>query len=237
MKLQKKLTFILMTLCLTFWITGCSEIIEDSNEDLLTGTFNTESEENTPTESKPKDIKLTELKATHELIINEQTIPVKTLYSLAETRAKNWLFTSPSLITISVKPDTVPEQYELMVTSVYADISMASKDAKYNGIRQDSMNIDYSALPTGGITMTPLNAYEMPFAIESVDKNQNFYYSYYGYGYGGDSRITESQLAKHANGAILNIIWTITLKDKQTGSIYMQTIIDSIKIPYVRNVN
>lgn len=213
-------------------MTGCSEDLTVEQEQDLTGTITTDTQQ-----KEPEEVKLpamTSFDAKHIVTVNQMAIPFVTSYGLSKERAKNWAFTVTSNVTVAIRPEIELDGYDVIVTNVYADISTSSKQQKYNGIRQDSMNIDYTAMPTGGITIAPNAGYNMPFQIEAVDKSQTFFYIYNGWGSSTTTRISEKALSEDMNGAILNTVWTITLRNKETGMSYMQSITDKVKIPYNR---
>lgn len=176
-----------------------------------------------------KKPEMTDLETQHVIIFKGQEICFTPIYSIEKKKADNWLFTQPSTINLSFGVKEIPEGLRLMVSQVYADISLLSKQAKFNGIRQDSINIEYFSLPTGGVCIDQSEGYIMPFKIEAVDKSETFFNMFYGFGSSRTSRIEESDLVG-VQGVVLNVVWTISLETPD-GSLYIKTIEDKIGIP------
>lgn len=105
---------------------------------------------------------MTSLETNHTIEFNGLNLTFKPIYSIEKSRAQNWLFTQSSSINLYLGIEKVPEGIDVMVSQVYGDISFLSKYAKYNGIRQDSINIDYHSLPTGGVSIRESDVYTMP---------------------------------------------------------------------------
>ncbi|BCJ93522.1 hypothetical protein acsn021_10910 [Anaerocolumna cellulosilytica] len=227
--MKKKIIEMLIILTIVFMFTGCE--LEESGATLENETIGTIGEDSV-IEIQEKD--MTNLETNHIIEFNNIDLKFKPIYSIEKSRAKNWLFTQSSSINLSLGIEDVPDGINVMVSQVYSDISLLSKYAKYNGIRQDSINIDYHSLPTGGVTIRESDAYTMPFQVEGVDKSETFFYMYNGYGTSSTSRITESELGEAVQGAVLNVVWTILIEDESTGNLYIKTINDRVGIPYNR---
>ncbi|SET42851.1 hypothetical protein SAMN05443270_0015 [Lacrimispora sphenoides] len=226
---MKRIITILLNLIIILSITGCT--LEESGVTLENETIGTIGKDMT-IESREEE--MTDLETNHTIEFKDISLKLKPTYSIETSRAKNWLFTQSSSIKLSLYIDDVPEGIDVMTSQVYSDISLLSKYAKYNGIRQDSLNVEYYSLPTGGISIQKSEPYTIPFQVEAVDKSETFYYMYNGYGSSSSSRITESQLAENVQGAVLNVVWTILIRENQTGDFYIKTINDRVGIPYNR---
>lgn len=206
---MKRIITILLNLIIILSITGCT--LEESGVTLENETIGTIGKDMT-IESREEE--MTDLETNHTIEFKDISLKLKPTYSIETSRAKNWLFTQSSSIKLSLYIDDVPEGIDVMTSQVYSDISLLSKYAKYNGIRQDSLNVEYYSLPTGGISIQKSEPYTIPFQVEAVDKSETFYYMYNGYGSSSSSRITESQLAENVQGAVLNVVWTILIRGK-----------------------
>ncbi|WP_097002731.1 hypothetical protein [Lacrimispora amygdalina] len=226
---MKRTITIILNLIIILSITGCT--LEESGVTLENETIGTIGKDMT-IESREEE--MTDLETNHTIEFKDISLKLKPTYSIETSRAKNWLFTQSSSIKLSLYIDYVPEGIDVMTSQVYSDISLLSKYAKYNGIRQDSINVEYFSLPTGGISIQKSEPYTIPFQVEAVDKSETFFYMYNGYGSSSSSRITESQLAENIQGAVLNVVWTILIRENQTGDFYIKTINDRVGIPYNR---
>lgn len=230
--MNKRIIAILILLMLAFTVTGCD--LEESGVTLKSETVGTIGEDKI---IEIQDQEMSELCTKHNIKFGDYELKFSSVYSLEKSRAENWLFTQPSSIDLSLNIEKIPDNIDVMVSQVYGDISLLSLYAKYNGIRQDSINIIYNDLPTGGVSIRESDPFTMPFQIEGVDKSETFYYMFNGYGSSDTYRITESKLAANVQGAVLNVVWTILIKDKSVGSLYIKTINDRVGIPYNRTTN
>lgn len=228
--MNKKYIATVIVLILAFTVTGCE--LEESEVTLKSETVGTIGEDKIV---EILDQEMSELGTKHNIKFGDYELKFSPVYSLEKSRAENWLFTQSSSIDLSLNIGKIPDNIDVMVSQVYGDISLLSEHAKYNGIRQDSINIDYHALPTGGVSIRDSDPFTMPFQIEGVDKSETFFYMFNGYGSESTYRITESKLANDVQGAVLNVVWTILIKDNSTGSLYIKTINDRVGIPYNRN--
>lgn len=182
-----------------------------------------------------KEVEKTNVELRHIEKINENEVVFKPNYAIEKSRAENWFFTQSSSIDLGLNIEAVPSGFNVMVSQIYADISLLSPYAEYNGIRQDSINIEYFSLPNGGISINEENGFNVPFQIEAVDKSETFFLMWYGSGSSYTGRITESDIAKEAKGAVLNVVWTILFENKETGEQFVKTINDRVGIPYNRS--
>lgn len=227
--MKKKAIEMLIVLVIIFMFTGCD--LEESGATLKNETIGTIGED---TVIETQENEMIDLETNHNIKFNDLTLKFKPIYSIEKSRAENWLFTQSSSINLSLSIEDVSEGIDVMVSQVYSDISLLSKYVKYNGIRQDSINIDYHSLPTGGISIRKTDAYIMPFQVEAVDKSETFFHMYNGYGSSYTVRITESDLGTNVQGAVLNVVWTILIREESTGKLYIKTINDRVGIPYNR---
>lgn len=181
-----------------------------------------------------KEVEKKTVEVKHTVNFNGMNLTLKPNYAIEKSRAENWYFTQSSSIDLGLNIESIPDNYKALVSQVYADISLISPYADYNGIRQDSMNIEYFHLPNGGISINQTDGFKIPFQIEAVDKNETFFYMWNGYGTSSTSRITEHDLAEVTEGAVLNVVWTVLFEDEGTGEQFVKTINDRIGIPYNR---
>jgi len=227
--MKKKIMMILCIVALVLPVSGC--YLEASEVTLENETVGTIGRDGT-IEIEEKE--MMNLETHHKIKFGQTSLSFKPVYAVEKERAENWLFTQTSSIDLSLHIDDVQEGMEVMVTQVYGDISLLSKYAKYNGIRQDSINIAYGSLPTGGVSIRESDGYSMPFQIEGVDKSETFFHLFMGYGSSQAKRITEYDLAGVVQGAVLNVVWTILIREEASGNLYIKTINDRVGIPYDR---
>lgn len=208
-------------------LSACSE---DSGE-TLKGQTNVTVGKNVKKVPTPK---LVNANVNHEVAFNGQKIKLIATYGIDKQYAHNWKFTSTEKVNLSIKPVENYKDVRIGVNNVYADVSISSSKTRYNGARQDSVNISYSQMPNGMVSISKSDGYMLPFQVESINENETSFYMINGYGESETSRISESELRDNAYGAKLNVVWTISFTD-QSNHTYLKTINDSIGIPYKQN--
>ena len=210
-------------------LAGCfSE--ESSDTDLSHETTAKITDKNASVDTTEPTLKT--LTSNHTITVDGQTIGFKATYGLPENRANNWYFTQPSSVSLSLQPTDLPSNYTVTINEIYSDVTMISKYARYNGVRQDSLDTKYTELKDGGINIDNKNAFELPFQVEGVNENETSFYMINGYGESDTDRITESDLRENVQGGALKTVWTILITNKTTGTTYGKTIQDSIGMPY-----
>lgn len=161
--------------------------------------------------------------------VNGQKVDLETSYSIQN--GSNWKFTHTASIGLSISLLNDVEGYNFKVGSIYADVSIVSKDAEYHGLRQDSIFVEYKELNDDGIALTKNNNYYLPFSVEGINQNETFLRVYNGTGFADNKRLTEKKVSDVAYGAKLNVVWTIYIEDIETGQTYMQSVTDTIGLP------
>lgn len=218
-----------MSLCglaLTFLLTGCEA--KTDNDQRLANVTNTTVGNNVQSVQTPA---LVNTNVDHTIDFNGKKIKLIATYGLDKRYAHNWYFTGNENVNLSIKPQSDNGDITLGVQNVYADVSISSKYQRFDSVRQDSVNMSYSDLPNGMVTITKNNNFTLPFEVESINANQTSFYMINGYGESKTQRLLESDIRKYVDGAKLNVIWTIGIKDS-SNNMYIKTIRDSIGIPY-----
>lgn len=113
---------------------------------------------------------------------------------------------------------------------MYADVTISSNYERYNGARQDSMNLSYSNLPQGGFSINDTNAYIQPFLVEGVNQSETVLRIWNGYGKSDTHYLTERDVRSYSDDVVIRVVWTIGIKDKTTGQMFNRTLEDSIYI-------
>lgn len=131
---MKKLIPILALMLALFALTGCEEEASKT-----THATNINSTEKTVKESPKKGIA-----RRHTLTVQGQTLTLTSSYQVDERNLNNYVFTTPSVIDESLKLDA-DARFKVRVTNLYSDVTVSSKYSRYNGLRQDSMNLDNSS--------------------------------------------------------------------------------------------
>lgn len=158
-------------------------------------------------------------------------IPITAEYAIDSKLVDNWKFTQSSSIDLKLIPKNIPDGTLLMVNNVYSDVSIVASKLSANGVRQDSLNQSYSAMPNGGVDIDEEHSFSIPFQVEGINQNETSVMVINGYGGSDTYRITENILRNRgAYGAKLNVVWTIIMG--RGGRQYIYTFNDRIGLPY-----
>lgn len=222
--MKKSKLALLALIPLTLLLAACEEEASEVNQ----GVHFSE-KTNQTTETKPEEKAETkEIQLNHNVNFKGQTIPIQTTVAINPNRVNNWIYTVPTTVELGVKPTNDLSNLEINVLNAYADVSLSSKYAKYNGLRQDSMNMDYAKTNNAqGIAIDKDMPYSIPFEIESVDNSEQFIHGWNGYVSSDYEYVTEREIKYSSNGVNLNIVWTLGIKD-QSGRMYAANVKDTI---------
>lgn len=208
-----------------FTLTGCKD--ELSNVDVnneISASIGDSSTQESNKEKKNATI-------SHDVTFNDQKIVFDNVYAIDQHRFSDWYFTQASTIDLNLDVKELPENVSIKVLSVYSDLSILSKIAKTNGLRQDSIFVEYGQLSTDGISVDKNNGFSIPFQVEGINQNELSISAYNGYGSGESHRVTESQMRDRSYGAKLNTVWTLLLSNDNTNETFIKTINDTVLIP------
>lgn len=223
---MKKIFPLIALILALFALTGCEE--EASN---TTHATNINSTEKTVKESPKKGIE-----RSHTLTVQGQTLTLTSSYQVDERNLNNYVFTTPSVIDESLKLDADADpRFKIRVTNLYSDVTVSSKYSRYNGLRQDSINLDLSHAPNGGYDITTTESYDQPFQVESVNQNEQFIHSWNGYISSDYSYLTEHDIRDHSDGAVLRTVWTLAIENTETHQIFSKSLSDAIFMPSHEN--
>ena len=218
----KKVALTLATLTAVAVLVGCEEEASKT-----THAVNINSTEKTAQESPKKGIN-----REHTITVQGQEIELETSYKVDERNLNEYVFTTQSIAELSVKlKNDAPQNYNIRVTNLYADVSVSSKYSRFNGLRQDSINLNLTQAPNGGYDITTADDYAQPFQIESVNQNESFIHGWGGYVSEHYSYLTEREIKRNSNGAVLRTVWTLSIEDTQTHKTYSKTVSDTIFMP------
>lgn len=218
----KHLTLALTAIAAVTFLSGCEE--ESSK---TTHAVDINSTEKTVKESPKKGID-----RDHKITVQGQEIELETSYKVDERNLNDYVFTTPSIADLSVKlKKDVPQNLNVRVTNLYSDVSVSSNYSRFNGLRQDSMNLNLTQAPNGGYDITTVDEYMQPFQIESVNQNESFIHGWNGYISEHYSYLTEREIKRNSDGAVLRTVWTLSIEDTQTHKTYSKTVTDTIFMP------
>lgn len=219
---MKKLIPLIALILALFALTGCEEEASKT-----THATNINSTEKTVKESPKKGID-----RSHTITVQGQTLTLTSSYQVDERNLNNYVFTTPSVIDESLKLDAdANPRFKVRVTNLYSDVTVSSKYSRYNGLRQDSLNLDLSHAPNGGYDITTTESYDQPFQVESVNQNEQFIHGWNGYISSDYSYLTEGDIRNHSDGAVLRTVWTLAIEDTEAHQVFSKSLSDTIFMP------
>ena len=204
-------------------LTSTSEIAADSTESIDTVDDNNPSSENN----------LFGIDRQHDVTVNGEVITLQTSYKIPKSRIDNYLYTIPTGIELAVKVLNFPnDRYTVKISNLYTDVSILSNVTRFSGLRQDSMNLNFTTLPSGGYDIDQENSFSQLFQAEGVNQSEMFIHGWNGWGYGSTSTsysyLSEKYVRKVSIGAILQPVWTISITDTEANKVYATYISDKI---------
>ena len=214
-------------------ITDISGIVTDpaSTSDIVDNS--TEDSSVTDENNQSNDSGLFGIDSQHDIFINGEQITLQMSYKLPKSRIDNYLYTIPTGIELSAKALNFPnDRYIVKISNLYADVSVLSNAIRFSGLRQDSMNLNFTTLPSGGYDIDTENSFSQLFQVEGVNQSEMFIHGWNGWGYGSTSTtysyLSENDIRKVSIGAILQPVWTLSIYDTETNKVYATYVSDKI---------
>lgn len=224
---MKKFTKLMLATASILMLGACERAYSEklsSNSNVV----NIEEESKGPIKSGARELQ--SVTKSHDVTFNDSKFSIEALYGIDKDFASLWYYTVPNNIQLEVKTKGLSEKYDVIVNNVYADVTISSTYERYNGTRQDSMNLSYSDLPQGGFSINDTHPYTQPFLVEGVNQSETVLRIWNGYGKSDTHYLTERDVRHYSDGVIIRVVWTLGIKDKATGQIFNHTIEDSIYI-------
>ena len=226
-----KIKLILLCIFASLFLTSCfydyeSEDVMRINKESITDIDGMDEEMNQNTQ-------LIGVNREHKVTVNNEEITLQMSYRIPESRLNNYLYTIPTGIELTSKVLNLPnKRYNVKISNLYADVTILSNRPKYNGLRQDSINLSFLSIPSAGYDIDLENAYAQLFHVEGVNQSEMFIKSWYGYDSNKISTsydyLSENDIRSKSEGAILQTIWSISILDTNTGKIYSSYVADKI---------
>lgn len=224
MKHLKRLIIVFMILLSCMIMTGCEEEASVINNP---SNIDTSQNTNPDTTDNNTDFNFIGIDKNHDININSDNIKLIASYQIPDKRLNNYVFTVPSIIKLNIKlADN--SRYNIRIAHLYADVYVSSRYARFNGLRQDSMNLDFIESKNNGYDIDTVNAFEQLFQVESVNQNESFIHGWHGYVSEHYSYLSEKEIKNNSNGAILRCVWTLAIYDSETDKTYSKYISDEI---------
>lgn len=224
MKHLKRLIIVFMILLSCMIMTGCEEEASVINNP---SNIDTSQNTNPDTTDNNTDFNFIGVDKNHDININSDNIKLIASYQIPDKRLNNYIFTVPSVIKLNIKL-AENSRYNIRVAHLYSDVYVSSRYARFNGLRQDSMNLDFIEAKNNGYDIDTVNAFEQLFQVESVNQNESFIHGWHGYVSEHYSYLSEKEIKNNSNGAILRCVWTLAIYDSETDKTYSKYISDEI---------
>lgn len=164
----------------------------------------------------------------HSFDFKGQTINFETSYGIDEKFINSWYYTIPNSVDLAIKTNGLPSGVEVAVNNLYVDVTVSSRYSRFNGARQDSMNLSYSTVGNGGFSFNDAIPYTQPFQIEGVNQSEIFLQQWNGYGISSTSYLTENEIRKYSDGVVLRSVWLISIKQADSDEIFSTSLTDKI---------
>lgn len=208
-------------------MTGC----EEEEASVINNPTNIDTSQNTNQDTADNtdntDINFIGINKNHDININSDNIKLIASYQIPDKRLNNYVFTVPSIIKLNIKLED-NSRYNIRVAHLYTDVYVSSRYARFNGLRQDSMDLDFIETKNNGYDIDVINAFEQLFQVESVNQNESFIHGWHGYINEHYKYLSENDIRNNSNGAILRCVWTIAIYDADTDKTYSKYIYDEI---------
>lgn len=219
MKHIKRFILLIMILTTCMIMTGCEE-----EASVVNNPTNIDANQDTVDDT---DIKFIGIDKNHDININSDNIKLIASYQISDKRLNNYIFTVPSVIKLNIKL-AENSRYNIRIAHLYSDVYVSSRYARFNGLRQDSMNLDFIEARNNGYDIDTVNSFEQLFQVESVNQNESFIHGWNGYISERYKYLSERDIRENSNGAILRCVWTLAIYDSETDKTYSKYISDEI---------
>lgn len=231
--MKKKYSAILIILLLTsILVTGCT--IETEVVDVDTKTDQITSDNLSDNTSIPS--------LTQNLPIYNEDFSLICTYDVDKDTLENWHVTDTKNIGMHVTTKGLPENYEVYIDHVHADISLKSTSPQINGITQDSMDDTFHGYSQDGFYINDNTEYYNIFAIDGYTSQ---FYELWGHAFGDYGtiqseykRLTEKHILDVGTYAEkLSVVYDISIKNPDSDKVYTKSVISEILIPISKNIN
>lgn len=184
-------------------------------------------------DSQSEDNGFVEIDKQHDVTVNGENITLQMSYGIPKERIDNYLYTVPTVLELKAKVLNNPNnRYRVKVSNLYADVGLLSDILRNKSLLQDTMNLSFMMLPSGGYDIDQDNSFCHLFKVKGINQSSEFMSGFHGFGYGNGNvevlYLTEDKIKEYVNGAVLQPIWAISIIDDTTNKIYASSITDEI---------
>jgi|GEM_PF-6565996 lipoprotein len=184
-------------------------------------------------DSQSEDNGFVEIDKQHNVAVNGENITLQMSYGIPKERVDNYLYTVPTVLELKAKVLNNPNnRYHVKISNLYADVGLLSDKLKNGSLLQDTMNLNFMMLPSGGYDIDQENSFFQLFKVKGINQSGEFINGFNGFGYcypdDKEINISEDRMRELTSGVILQPIWTISIIDETTNKIYASSITDEI---------
>lgn len=158
--------------------------------------------------------------------VNDENINLTTIYFIEMDKSlKEFILGNQNQIGLEIRVSD-SEKFDFYLNRVETKIKLVYyKNSQYNGIVQDSLSLDYSDLDNDGILIDAVNEFNYMFDVGNINQADDFIQKFNQNG-NSDSddvfKINEAQ--GELEGIKITTTWTILVKEKETGKVYLKNI-------------
>lgn len=184
-------------------------------------------------DSQSEDNGFVEIDKQHNVAVNGENITLQMSYGIPKERVDNYLYTVPTVLELKAKVlNNQNNRYHVKISNLYADVGLLSDKLKNGSLLQDTMNLNFMMLPSGGYDIDQENSFFQLFKVKGINQSGEFINGFNGFGYcypdDKEINISEDRMRELTSGVILQPIWTISIIDETTNKIYASSITDEI---------
>ena len=162
-------------------------------------------------------------------------------YDTGNYGLNQWRVTSNKNIHMTVNTKNLPDDYDVHIEHVHADIMLKSTEPQIDGITQDSMDDSDHRVPTEGFPVNDDISYHNIFAIEGYTDQ---FYQLWGYAFGdigsvssSYQRLTEKNIREVGTYAEkLSVVYDIVISKPECKEGYVKSVESEILIPLTSEI-
>lgn len=214
----KKIFYLSSAVASMFLLSGCTKDSQQQQEPGIRNYIKT-------IEQKEKS-EFYNLSQPKIISVNDNNINLNTIYFIEMDKSlEEFILGNQNQIGLEIRVSD-SEKFDFYLNRVETKIKLVYyKNSEYNGIIQDSLSLDYSDLDNDGILIDAVNEFNYMFDVGNINQADDFIQKF---NQNGDTDSDDVFKINGAQGELEGIkittIWTILVKEKETGKVYLKNI-------------
>lgn len=158
--------------------------------------------------------------------VNDENINLTTIYFIEMDKSlKEFILGNQNQLGLEIRVSD-SEKFDFYLNRVETKIKLVYyKNSQYNGIVQDSLSLDYSDLDNDGILIDAVNEFNYMFDVGNINQADDFIQKFNQNGNSDSDNVFKINEAQgELEGIKITTIWTILVKEKETGKVYLKNI-------------